>query len=137
MDLSGLFTDPDGDDITSYGFRYRTSGILSGIVNTATGILSLRAIAAGETIVAVDAGDSNGAWSASEDLFKVTVIEAETADKPGAPTGLVATADGQTEIDLSWTAPLERRRGGHHRLQDRGLDQRNQLDRPGGRHQLN
>ena len=107
VDLSGLFTDPDGDDITSYGFRYRIRGILSGTVNTMTGILSLRAIAVGETIVAVDARDSNGASGASEDLFKVTVTEAETADKPSAPTGLAATADGQTEIDLSWTAPSD------------------------------
>ena len=107
VDLSGLFTDPDGDDITSYGFTFRTRGILSGSVNTNTGILSLSAIAAGETIVAVDAGDSNGASGASEDLFKVTVSEAETADKPGAPIGLTATADGQTEIDLSWTEPSD------------------------------
>ena len=107
VDLSGLFTDPDGDDITSYGFTYRTSGILRGIVNTRTGILSLRAIAVGETIVAVDARDSNGASRASEDLFKVTVTAAETLDEPGAPTGLTATADGQTEIDLSWTAPSD------------------------------
>ena len=28
VDLSGLFTDPDGDEITSYGFTYRTGGIL-------------------------------------------------------------------------------------------------------------
>ena len=27
--------------------------------------------------------------------------------KPGAPTGLTATADGPTEIDLSWTAPSD------------------------------
>ena len=107
VDLSGLFTDPDGDDITSYGFRFKTQGILSGVVNTNTGILSLSAIAAGETIVAVDARDSNGASGASADLFKVTVSKAETAEKPGAPTGLTATGDGQTEIDLSWTEPSD------------------------------
>ncbi len=107
VDISGLFKDPDGDEITSYGFAFRTSGILSGIVYTKTGILSLRAIAVGETIVAVDARDSNGASRASEDLFKVTVTAAETLDEPGAPTGLTATADGQTEIDLSWTAPSD------------------------------
>ncbi len=107
VDLSGLFTDPDGDAITSYGFTYRTIGILSGTVNTRTGILSLRAISVGETIVAVDARDSNGTSGASEDLFNVTVTAAETAEKPGAPTGLTATADGQTEIDLSWRAPSD------------------------------
>ena len=105
VDLSGLFTDPDGDDITSYGFTYRTRGILTGTVNTRTGILSLRAIAVGETIVAVEARDSHGVSGASQDLFTVTVDARETAEKPGAPTGLTATADGQTEIDLSWTAP--------------------------------
>ena len=107
VDLSGLFTDPDGDDITSYGFTFRTSGILTGLVNTKTGILSLRAIAVGETIVAVDARDSNGQSRASEDLFKVTVVAAEAATAPDAPTGLSATADGQTEIDLSWSVPSD------------------------------
>ena len=40
VDLSGLFTDPDGDEITSYGFTYRPRGILAGLVRTKTGILS-------------------------------------------------------------------------------------------------
>ena len=36
----------------------------------------------------------------------VTVtVEAATASAPSAPTGLSAAADGQTEIDLSWSAP--------------------------------
>ena len=100
VDLSGLFTDPDGDEITDYGFTYGTRGILSGTLTPATGILSLRAIAVGETIVAVDASDSNGQWGRG-DLFKATVVAAA----PGAPTGLTATANGQTRIDLSWRAP--------------------------------
>ena len=90
VDLSGLFTDPDGDDITSYGFEYGTRGILTGSV-TNTGILSLRAIAVGETIVAVNALDSNGRWGASEDLFKVTVVAAETADDSQSGTTACAT----------------------------------------------
>ena len=36
------------------------------------------------------------------DLVRITVQSA-----PGAPTGLTATADGPTEIDLSWTAPSD------------------------------
>ena len=100
VDLSGLFTDPDGDDITSYGFTFRTSGILSGIVNTSTGILSLRAIGAGETIVAVDARDSNGASGASEDLFKVTVSAATapdlTVDTPTVDDSTPETGDSFT-----------------------------------------
>ena len=31
----------------------------------------------------------------------------DDASAPGAPTGLTATADGQTEIDLSWSAPSD------------------------------
>ena len=107
VDLSSLFTDPDGDDITSYGFTFRTSGILTGIASNKSGILSLSAVNIGETIVAVDARDSNGTWSSLEDLFKVTVTAAQSATAPGSPTGLTAAADGQTEIDLSWTAPSD------------------------------
>ena len=36
---------------------------------------------------------------------EVTVSVKLPAAVPGAPTGLTATADGQTTIDLSWTAP--------------------------------
>ena len=91
VDLSGLFTDPDGDEITSYGFTYRTRGILAGLVRTKTGILSLSAIAVGETIVAVSAGDSNGQWGVPEDLFKVTVVAAEAATDTQQDTSACAT----------------------------------------------
>ena len=42
------------------------------------------------------AGD--GPWSA-------TIRGATASTSPGPPTGLMATANGQTRIDLSWTAP--------------------------------
>ena len=44
------------------------------------------------------AGD--GPWSA-------TVTGATTTTPPAAPTGLTATANGQTRIDLSWAAPSD------------------------------
>ena len=57
------------------------------------------------------------------------------AGAPGAPTSLSATASGNTQIDLSWTAPGSRWLR-HHRLQDRGLLRwRLQLDRPRSQHQ--
>ena len=53
------------------------------------------------------------------------------AEPPGAPTGLSATADGQTAIDLAWTAPGRRRRQRRQRLPHRGL-RGQQLVRSGG-----
>ena len=107
VDISGVFSEPDGEEIQNYGFTLRTKGILTGSVHTQTGILSLRAIGIGVTTVAVEASDIHGNGSGPHDLFVVTVVPAETTTAPGAPTGLSATADGQTEIDLSWTAPSD------------------------------
>ena len=104
LDISKLFTDPEGDNVGSFGFIYRTDGVLSGTIHSVTGILRLRAVAVGETIVAVDASDGKGPASGSLDLFKVTVV---AAFKPGAPTGLMATEVGQSEITLSWTEPSD------------------------------
>ena len=75
-----------------------------------------------------------GVFSEAANATTVTV----TVTVPGAPTGLGATAMGETQIDLSWTAPAATggdRRRGHYRLQDPVLDQwRLHLYRPGGRH---
>ena len=108
VDISGVFSEPDGEQVGNYGFTLRTSGVLRGVVDIQTGILSLTAVGVGVTIVAVDASDIHGNGSGSHDLFSVTVVAAKTqstATAPDAPTGLTATASGQTEIDLSWTAP--------------------------------
>ena len=53
-----------------------------------------------------------GAWLAqtgAEAALDSNVASATTdaATVPGAPTGLTATANGQTQIDLSWTAPTD------------------------------
>ena len=110
VDISGVFSDPDGEDIQNYGFTLRTAGVLTGVVHTQTGILSLRAVGVGATTVAVDAADIHGNGSGPHDLFVVNVVPADTtstATTPGAPTDLTATADGETEIDLSWISPSD------------------------------
>ena len=38
-------------------------------------------------------------------LINLYLFGPDTAQPPGAPTGLTATANGQTRIDLSWRAP--------------------------------
>ena len=107
VDISGVFSEPDGEDVQNYGFTLRTKGILSGTVHTQTGILNLRAIGVGATTVAVEASDIHGNGSGPHDLFVVTVVPAETTTAPDAPTGLSATADGQAQIDLSWSVPSD------------------------------
>ena len=47
-------------------------------------------------------------WNSDNVGDIVTVsLSATTTAAPGAPTGLTATANGATQIDLSWTAPAE------------------------------
>ena len=45
--------------------------------------------------------------SAPSSTDSATTDSPPAATAPDAPTGLTATADGQTEIDLSWTAPSD------------------------------
>ena len=51
----------------------------------------------------VSAVNGSGAGDASD----VASATTEATGVPGAPTGLTATADGQSAIDLSWTAPAD------------------------------
>ena len=44
---------------------------------------------------------------AKNDLDRVGLPDCDGSTEPGKPTSLTATADGQTEIDLSWTAPSD------------------------------
>ena len=41
------------------------------------------------------------------DLARVGLPDCDGSTEPGKPTSLTATADGQMEIDLSWTAPSD------------------------------
>ena len=44
---------------------------------------------------------------AKNDLVRVGLLDCDGSTEPGKPTSLTATADGQMEIDLSWTAPSD------------------------------
>lgn len=78
VDLSSVFSEPDGEEITDYGFTLTPSGIISGGVDSLSGILTLTAIGVGDTIVAVDASDIHRNWSDLQDLFVVTVVPVKT-----------------------------------------------------------
>ena len=101
-----------GPDITDYDYRYRVlmdppSGPWSEVTTTA--ITGIRAAITG---LAADTGyeaqvratnpEGTSDWSASG-----TGTTPSMATVPGAPTGLTATANGGTQIDLSWTAPAD------------------------------
>ncbi|MYB47834.1 MAG: hypothetical protein F4X72_00910 [Dehalococcoidia bacterium] len=93
LDLSSVFSEPDGEEITDYGFTLTPSGIISGGIDSLSGILTLTAIGVGDAIVAVDASDIHRNWSDLQDLFVVTVVPAQTgSNTPSAPTSLAGTA---------------------------------------------
>ena len=97
VDISSILSTPDGSELVTYGFTVKPQGIIRGIIEANTGVLSLEAIAVGETVVTVDARDINGNWSDSHDLFKVTVVPAQTSGKPDAPTGLTDVVNSGTQ----------------------------------------
>ena len=120
-----------GPVITSYDLQYRqgTSGNFTDGPQDVTGasaaIGSLAPNTSYQVQVRATNAEGNGDWSLSG-------TGQTGASGPGAPTGLMATASGTTQINLSWMRPAsEHRRLRHHRLQDRGLPQRRlQRDRP-------
>ena len=101
-------SDDGGAAITGYRIEVSTNGSSWSDLVANTGSIttsySHTGLTAGSTrYYRVSAINSAGTGSASNTDSATT--EAAPPTKPGAPTGLSATADGQTEIDLSWTAP--------------------------------
>ena len=95
-------------NITGYRIEVSTDGTSWSdlVANTnATGTsYSHTGLTAGSTRhYRVSAINSAGTGSASN----TDSVTTDAATKPSKPTGLSATADGQTEIDLSWTAPSD------------------------------
>ena len=94
-------------DITNYDLRYR-QGLSGSWINgpqnvTITGavITSLVANTSYQVQVRATNPEGNGGWSSS--VSGTTGAPPDTV--PGAPTGLEATASGQTQINLSWNGP--------------------------------
>ena len=98
--MGNWFSDPDICDST---LKYSAESSDTGKVATsATGNnVSVEGKASGNATVTVTAEDTGGLKA----TLAIQVTVTATATNPGKPTGLTATADGQTEIDLSWTAP--------------------------------
>ncbi len=96
------FSDPDNDTLSYMATQGDGTTLPTWLVFTA-GTRTFAGTPAAtdvETLaVKVTADDSNGG-TVSDD-FNITVAPGA----PGAPTGLMATANGSTRIKLSWTAP--------------------------------
>ena len=80
-----------------------------------------------EIVVTVTAEDGT-----TTQPYPVTVTVTRAATVPGAPTGLSATANGSTQIDLSWTAPSSDGGASISGYKIEVSSKRNQLDRPRG-----
>ncbi len=101
-------TDTGGPPITGYKIEVSTDGgsgwsdLVADTGSTAT-TYSHPGLAPGVTRhYRVSAINSVGTGGASSTASATTDVA-----PPGAPTGFTATADGQTEIDLSWSAPSD------------------------------
>ena len=109
IDLAWTAPQSDGGAaITGYRVEVSASGSTWSDLAADTGSTSTSynhtGLAAGSTRhYRVSAINSVGTSLASTTVSATT--DAATVSAPGAPTGLTATANGQTRIDLSWNAP--------------------------------
>ena len=82
------------------------------------------------------AGNDAADFTTGEDGVPAVTNDSTLAPvAPDAPTGLTATANGATQIDLAWTPPADNGGRGHQRLPDRVFRRRrDELERAGRRH---
>ena len=104
LDVSWTAPTNTGPAIASYDLQYRegTSGAFTdgpqNVTGTSAAIASLTPGTSHQVQVRATNAEGDGDWSLSGTGRTGTSV-------PGAPTGLMATANGNTQIDLSWTAP--------------------------------
>ena len=75
LDVSSLFSDPEGDPIREYAFSQTNRNVAVGEMESHTGSLTLRGAETGTTTVAVDASDSSIVSVRPDLKFRVTVTE--------------------------------------------------------------
>ena len=98
--MGNWFTDPDTCD--SWLTYMAASSDASKVTASASGnTVTIAGVSAGNATVTVTAQDTGGLEATLDILVWVIAV----VEKPSAPTGLTASADGQTEINLSWTPP--------------------------------
>ena len=94
LDISSLFSDPDGDLIQDYGFLQTDRSVAVGAIESRTGRMTLRGAKVGTTLVAVNASDGRLASMGTNVTFRVTVTE-----PPRNPPQVVSAISDQT-VDL-------------------------------------
>ena len=102
--------DDGGEDVTGYRIevsedRSSWSDLAADTGSTGTSYSHTGLTAGSTRYYRVSAINSAGTSSVS--VIVTATTESARANAPGAPTGLTATADGQTKIDLSWNAPAD------------------------------
>ncbi len=110
IDLS--WHSPAGSEVTGYRIEYSAAGSAPWLVlvadtgNTATSYSDI-GLSHGTTrhyrVLAINAGGTSGASNIDSATTGATPI----GSAPAVPTGLVATARGSTQIDLSWYTPVD------------------------------
>ena len=103
-------SDDGGADITGYKIEVSTGGS-----SWSDQVADTDSNATSYSHTGLDAGSTrhyrvsaiNSAGTGYPSNIADATTEAASVAKPGAPTALTATADGRTEIDLSWSAPSD------------------------------
>lgn len=102
LDVSALFSDPEGDPIREYAFSQTDRNVAVGKMEPRTGSLTLRGAETGTTTITVDASDSSIASVRQDLTFRLTVTE-----PPRNPPAVIGEISDQTvELGKSAEVPV-------------------------------
>ena len=100
--MGNWFSDPDICD-NRLAYTAASSDTTKVTASASGNTVKINSVSPGTATVTVTARDTEGL----EATLDIQVTVTATASAPDSPTSLTATADGQTEIDLSWAAPSD------------------------------